>query len=399
MVLILRLFLMVGLLVLVGPVRADSLPPGVSVTFLERWDVDRLNRILTEDTPAFFGVKVAYTPAWNAVRLYRVTYPSVIPERGNRPTVATGLLAVPEIDGNRFPMVSYQHGTVYGKEQVPSFPEQSAETALMIAQFAGQGYLLIGADYFGLGQSTEPEGYLVKASHQQATRDMLLAARAVLTDLKIEDSGLFLGGWSQGGFVTLAMTEDLERAGIPVKAAATASAPTDLFAAMNGFLSFPRPNDAVWVPTLFMLTAFAYENYYGLPGLAHSVLTDQVFDAAERLYRREPVQESEIPSDLHKVVRPEYFDSRFFAESAYGRLMAATDGYRWVFTTPVRTYYGDADEAITPGVGRLAMTFAQAMGTGDSKVEAISTGETSHRGTFATAVPAWKAWFDELSAK
>jgi len=27
-------------------------------------------------------------------------------------------------------------------------------------------------------------------------------------------------------------------------------------------------------------------------------------------------------------------------------------------------------------------------------VEAISTGPTSHRGTFATAVPLWKVWFD-----
>ena len=399
MVQILRLFILAGLLALAGPARADGHSPGVSVAFLDRWDVDRLNRILTEATPAFSGLAVDYTPARNAVRLYRVTYSSVIPERGNRPTVATGLLAIPDTGATRFPLVSYQHGTIYGKEEAPSFPENSPETELMIAQFAGQGYLLIGADYFGLGESQEPEGYMVKASHQQATRDMLVASRSVLADLGIEDSRLFLAGWSQGGFVTLAMTEDLERSGIPVAAAATASAPTDLFAAMNGFLSFPRPNDASWVPTLFILTAFSYETYYGLPGLARSVLADPVFDAAGRLYRREPVEASEIPTDLHAVVRPEYFDSRFLAGSAYGRILAATDAYRFVFTTPVRTYYGEADEAITPGVGRLAQTYAEAMGTGNPKVEAVSTGKTSHRGTFATAVPAWKAWFDGLAAE
>ena len=27
-------------------------------------------------------------------------------------------------------------------------------------------------------------------------------------------------------------------------------------------------------------------------------------------------------------------------------------------------------------------------------VEAVSTGPTTHRGTFATAVPQWKSWFD-----
>ena len=53
----------------------------------------------------------------------------------------------------------------------------------MIAQFAGQGYVLLAADYFGMGLSDEPEGYIVKDSHQQATFDMLTANRAVLDHL------------------------------------------------------------------------------------------------------------------------------------------------------------------------------------------------------------------------
>lgn len=80
----------------------------------------------------------------------------------------------------------------------------------MIAQFAGQGYMLIGADYFGMGISSEPEGYMVKASHQQATYDMVMASRAVLNQMKIGSDKLFLSGWSQGGFVTMAMLEKLE---------------------------------------------------------------------------------------------------------------------------------------------------------------------------------------------
>ncbi len=40
------------------------------------------------------------------------------------------------------------------------------------------------------------------------------------------------------------------------------------------------------------------------------------------------------------------------------------------------------------------MTCAQSMGTGSPMVQAFSTGSTTHRGTFATAVPLWKTWFD-----
>lgn len=372
-----------------GPVRIAS---GVQYEPLGRWDVDKLNRILTVDTPRFAGVDVQYTPARNAVRLYRVTYPSVVPERGNKPTIATGLLAVPDTDDATFPMLSYQHGTVYGKQEVPSFPEQSPETQLIIAQFAGQGYVVIGADYFGLGGSAEGEGYMVKGSHQQATYDMLTASRAVLEALKLTTTKLFLTGWSQGGFVTLAMLERLEGIGMPVAAAATASAPADVSAALNGFLSFPRKNDASWITTLFILSSFSFENYYAVPGLARSVLRDEFYEMSRKAYAREPIDPTGVPTDLRKLIRPEYFDPSFFAASAYGRLVAQAQSYRWVVRTPVRTFYGEADEAIRTELGQLPMLYQRAIG--NDRVDAVSTGPTSHRGTFATAVPQWKAWFD-----
>lgn len=386
-------------LALAAPARAQetgavTVAGGVRYEFLERWDVARLNEVLTKDIPAFAGIGVSYTPAKNAVKLYRVTYPSLIPERGNRPTVATGLIAIPDVEGSRFPLVSYQHGTVYGKQEVPSFIAQSPETALMVAQFAGQGYVVIGADYFGLGLSTEPEGYMVKASHQQATADMLTASRQVLAALKIDTPKLYLAGWSQGGFVTMALLEKLEAEGVKVDAAATASAPVDIYVALSGFLDFPRANDASWVTSLFILSSFSFENYYGVPGLARALLTEESYEIARKAYAREPYDPAAIPTDLKKLIRPAYFDPQFFADSAYGRLVKATTAYRWVIKSPVRNYYGEADEVITPGLGQLVQTYQRAMGTGNPAVEAVSTGKTTHRGTFATAVPQWKAWFD-----
>ncbi|WP_425532356.1 alpha/beta hydrolase family protein [Aquabacter sediminis] len=380
-----------------GPLpEAGEVGTGVRYERIDHWDAARLNRVLTADAPKFFGVAPAYSPARTGVTLYRITYPSVIPEQGNRPTTASGLLAIPDEGGSRFPLFSYQHGTVYGKEEVPSFPDQSPETQLALAQFGGQGYVVIGADYFGMGTSRDPQGYLVKASQQQAPFDMLLAARAVLAAMKIETPKLFLGGWSQGGFVTMALLEKLEAAGVPVTAAATASAPVDGFMVMNGFLQFPRRIDAGWVNSLFILSAFSFEAYYGLPGLAQSLLTDEAYEASRAAYENRPFDPAKIPTDLRKLVRADYFDTQFFARSAYGRILKDTTAYRWVIRTPVRNYYGEADEVITPGLGRLAMTWQSAMGAGNGAVEAISTGPTTHRGTYATSITAWKAWFDGL---
>jgi hypothetical protein len=192
----------------------------------------------------------------------------------------------------------------------------------------------------------------------------------------------------------MAFLEKLESAGVAVQAAATASAPVDVFVTLNGFLNFPRENDASWVTTLFILSSFSFEHYYAVPGLARSVINDQYYEVSRKAYERQPVDPAEIPTDLHTLIRPEYFDPQFFAASAYGRLAARTEAYRWIIETPVRNFYGESDEVISIGLGQLAMTYQRAIGSGNPRVEAISTGETSHRGTFALAVPAWKSWFD-----
>lgn len=74
-----------------GPVTVAT--GDVSYEFLERWDVDKLNQVMSVEMPSFSAASPSFTPARNAVKLYRVTYSSVIPERGNKPTIASGLLA------------------------------------------------------------------------------------------------------------------------------------------------------------------------------------------------------------------------------------------------------------------------------------------------------------------
>ena len=95
MAILLRRLLVVFICALASPATAQDkglveVASGVSYEFLARWDVGKLNQILQTDTPAFTGVKVAYSPARTAVNLYRVTYNSVIPERGNLPITASG---------------------------------------------------------------------------------------------------------------------------------------------------------------------------------------------------------------------------------------------------------------------------------------------------------------------
>ena len=65
-------------------------------------------------------VKPSFEQVQNEVELYRVAYRSTIPEQGNRPTVAYGLMAIPKGATGNLPLVSYQHGTLFLKESAPS---------------------------------------------------------------------------------------------------------------------------------------------------------------------------------------------------------------------------------------------------------------------------------------
>lgn len=376
-----------------------TVTPTIRYQSIGTYDLTRLNHILKNEIPEAIESKVSYSDPKNAVKLYRVEYLSMIPEQGNRPTKTSGLIAIPVTGAKVMPLISYQHGTVFGKNWVPSFPENSFETRLMIAQFAAQGYVVIGSDYFGMGTSEEKDSYMVVNSQVQASYDMYQASLAILAKEGISVSDFFLTGWSQGGVITMAYLEKLESYRIKVKAVGTAAAQCDGYVMTNGFLQHPRKIDAPWVSTMFILTAFSFEEYYQIPGLARGLFTEAQYENAKRVYEHDStLPYSEYPVDLHKLIRPEYFDPVYYRQSAYGQLVQNMHPYRWMIETPVKMCYGDVDQCLTVGLARLPYDYQKAMG--NNNVEAISMGpDADHRITYGRAVPIWKSWFDELMKK
>lgn len=374
-----------------------AVPSGVSYQHIGTYSVERLNAILTTEREAFSDFPVAYAPALHPVKLYRVTYPSVIPERNNRPTVASGLLALPDVEGKRLPIVSYQHGTVFSRTEVPSHPDESMETRLMVAVFAGQGYGVVAADYFGRGLSPETDSYLVKESTQQACLDMLRAAQAVAVALKKEPGPLFLSGWSQGGWATMVFLNKLESVGIPVKAAATASAPMDLFAIINRWIHAPEAGDAVFLPALLALQLNACEEYYGLPGLAASALKPEYQKAARDLYLNKVTwEESKLPQKVGELLREDFVTASSLGETRYGKILQDGQAYRWRSQTPLRIYYGGADEVVPPFIATLPVGYQKVMGGAETTGQ-FAGATANHRGTFLHAVSGEKKWFDGMT--
>lgn len=412
---------------------------------------DQLNEIMTTGLEAFYGNgSPPYTDGYmlpdftalghvatHAVDLYRVAYQSTIPEQGNRPTTAYGLVAIPQGSTGPLPIVSYQHGTIVDKGEVPSQsfdwllnpvgsdPElylASYETRLNVAQFGGQGYAVIAPDYFGVGNSTENDGYISKASQQQACLDMYKASMKLFEAQHVTTSELFLGGWSQGGLVTLDFLEKLESVGIKVNGAATASAPANVQLTSNAWFFNPRKGsevppvetpDAPWLNVVGELSNFSITGYAGYPNSplqmlgvnyeAARAMYMRQFDALEYgatgiIVHRKGLADVTLPYNLQQVFAPQYSgkdNEVAFSQTDYGQLLAAQGAGQTYLSSNMRMYYGTQDEVI-PVFAGTAVSDWQKDSFGKKNIEAVPVEAANHRGTFISAVYGELGWFNSL---
>jgi hypothetical protein len=401
-------------------------------TFLKTVTASELNTMLTQERDEFMKTSKAIAPyampkpsrAINDVDLYTVEYDSVVPEQGRRTVRTSGLLALPKTAAPApLPLMSYQHGTVFGKYEVPSFAfkkenpsgfphyDGAYETRYMVALFAGNGHALMAADYFGMGVDAQgQEAYFVKESTQQANFDLYLDVQKFLKEKDLAVSRLFLGGWSLGGLNTTGFLQRLEAEGVKVHAAFTASAPNDPFAALNGLMYFPRSGlDAIWLNSILALTVFSYENYYNQPGLAQSVIHPRYYTDLESIYKRSYGAPTNLLKLFQKLgdqplisyFKDDYKDPAFFANSTYGRLLRRNETYQQLFKTPLKMYYGSRDEVIKEPIGTLASTHQKVLigNEGDEGKSAVETRRVTgadHRATFVTAAPEALGWIQQI---
>ncbi len=305
---------------------------------------------------------------------------------------------MPQNVAGTLPVVSYQHGTVFSRTEVPSFPDESAETRLMIANFAAQGYAVIAADYVGKGVSAENDAFVIKDATAQTCLDMVLSSRAVFSDLKIPTGELFLSGWSQGAYNTMVFLRKLETLGMPVKASAMAATPNDVYLLVNRLMNVSSELDVQWVVGVICLLVNSYEHYYGLPGLSQAAIKPQYWQAAHDLYVNKITWTQAaklLPLKTRDLLQPEFVAGGSVVGNQFFRQLQANEAYCWRAQTPARLYYGQIDEVIAPYIATLPMKYQETMK--GASMNAVFAGEgANHRRAFLYGISDQKKWFDEL---
>lgn len=382
-----------------------------------------------------------YRSAVHDVDVYRVAYRTTIPEQGNRPTVAYGLVAIPQGVSGQLPLVSVQHGTLWLKESAPSqafswdksstavvnygLTEQQLyfsayETRLNVAQFAGQGYAVIAADYVGIGNSIENDSFVSKASEQQACLDMLAASERLLASRNLGRSELFLNGWSQGALVSISFQEVLEARGVAIAGVSTAATPANTAMFGEAFIFNRRPYSEVTVPDwpwaifVHQFSAFALASYSGQAN-APLELFGGNYEYSRKFYMREfesfpafewqtNVRGEVVPvmvmdGDTRDVEVSRFLDQKVvrnpqaYESTAYARLIDAVGSGRTRLVSDMKMYYGDQDEGYSHAVCTFVDTWQR--GTfGKTNIEQVRVPYASHRSTFLTAVAGQIEWFN-----
>ena len=408
---IIAIFLQITILGSFAQSGKEFIPVSSGVRYMEigTYTLDKMDQIQNQELADFLsGSKMSFsdfkgkfdTPKY-PVKLYRVYYESVVPEMDNQPTTASGLVAVPITSLDSMPILSYQHGTVFGNFECPSYPDSSMETKLMIAQYAAQGYIVIGADYFGLGVSKLPNGYLIRQSTEQACLDMLFAAKDVLSSLKIKQGPLFLHGWSQGGWSNMTFLRKLESLNIPVMAAGTASCPADAFGAMDRWLNNYQPIDAVYLPACLSNYIFAIEYYNHMDGLAAEAIRPEYYETAKKFYEWKidwTTFRKRTGDTVQNFFRPEFMATGNIGNTGFWKYLEYCQAYRWRCHTPLSMYYGESDEVVALYIATLTEAYHKMLGS--NTTFAVSAGpKADHRATYVTSVIKLKPWFDGFLKK
>jgi hypothetical protein len=194
-----RFFLLISLVLFNVILHAQVL---VSKTLIGSFSKTQLDSLLV----ANLGSQASLFTTQFGVDAYKVIYNTY--DYDSTVKIASGLLAVPNNIHCSFTLVNYSHGTTSVQEDVPSRLNGEGLVGLVAA---ANGMVMCEPDYFGMGDGVWPHYYLHAFTQAMTNIDLLRAAREACQDLGIQLNGeLYLSGYSQGGFSTMATHQYIE---------------------------------------------------------------------------------------------------------------------------------------------------------------------------------------------
>lgn len=340
---------------------------------------------------------------------YKVLYNTI--DALGEPTVASGLLSLPQDKSLSFPMTVYMHGTVTDREAVPSrlgVAERSISTA-----FASLGYIAVAPDYIGLGDNEGFHPYVHAASEASSGYDLILAAQQWMQEQDIAfNDQLFLTGYSQGGHAVQALhraiqdTYDGPGDTLTVTAASHLSGPYSISEVMReATLAAGQPT----LPGYIVYTYVSYDNVYGLYDSLGSAFVQPYLDVIKQ-YDAEEIDGGAFNQQLSALLLEnedrliDMFQDSIREQiindddsSATIQALRDNDTYDWAPEAPTLIFYCTADEQVPFQNAILADSVMRQ--NGSMSVTLQNGGPFSHTSCVPFALLTTLTVFDNLAVR
>jgi pimeloyl-ACP methyl ester carboxylesterase len=288
-------------------------------------------------------------PSRNSINFYRLRYNTIDPS--GSPVVASGLLILPQ--KNRVPVISYQHGTTFSRNEAPSASTLYPETMAIAITFGSMGYAVVAPDYLGQGMNEEIHPYLYAPTEAREAADLLLAAQEYFVQQGITWTGqLDLVGYSEGAHATMALQRYLESGEgpsklPPVEATVAGAGPYDLSGiTLDAALS---AQSSLWSASSADII-FSMNRIYGLePSLgdifqpSYETLIPELFSGLESSAR--VIQA--LPTRLSDLLQPAFYQAVRNNPSHPLRLaLQKNDVYDWTPRAPILFLHARGDTRV-----------------------------------------------------
>jgi hypothetical protein len=343
--LLLSLFLFFGIIylfLLTGCSDEEPEPPK-EPDYLVSYDVV-LNRTKAEIDIliAFAGLEELSDFMEYDITVYSITYKTTYL---GQEIVASGLVAFPITD-NMIPILSFQHGTITRYSDAPT---QDLNLYGLLSSVASNGYIFCIPDFIGFGSSTNVlHPYYHAETTARCVIDIIQAAAELSGILEYNYNGdVFLGGYSEGGYATMAahkMMEETNPEGFNLIASAPASGGYDVKGMQTYFFSLETYHQ----PYYLAYVALSYEQTYGFNNILTDIFQEPYASEIPGLFDGS-LSGGQINNELTNVmadlVQADILEN-IDTESKYDYLNNALEDNsvdNWVPQTKMIMYHGTAD--------------------------------------------------------
>lgn len=334
---------------------------------------------------------------------YKIVYNTVETD-GFTPTTASGMLCVPLVACDSFGIVSYDHGTVLMRDDVPS--RNNFESTIGKV-FASTGYIATMPDYLGLGDNAGIHPYLHAESQATATIDLIRAAREFLAsnmpNINLNDE-VMLTGYSQGGHAAMGTAKYIQDNNLlgefNVIAAAPASGPYNLAGSQADVFiqDLPYSNPGYVVYLLFGMNR-AYGNIFNVPAdilkAPYDTLIPPFFNGMFEMDTVNNLLPANISGYLQDTVLQAFIADTVNQQHPIWQALNKNNNYDWTPQMPLRMYYCTADEQVNYQNSLDAEAAMNSNGAPD--VKALFNGNLNHGGCVLPSISGAGFFFDSLS--